>query len=73
MKTVFCIALTGEGTTGSEWYYKKDDRDSAKGTTGAQSEVYFTIEVEDSLSRGEITEAVDAAEWEGRYIPEELK
>lgn len=70
LRTVYCIALAGEATTGSEWFFKREDRDAAKGTTGAEYEIYFTMEVDHALNHEEITVSVDRAEWDGTYTPE---
>lgn len=67
---VYCIALEGEGTTGSLWFYKREDRETEKGNTAAEREEYFTLEVPDNATHAEITALVDAAEWEGDYTKE---
>lgn len=67
MKTIYCIALEGEGATGVDWFYQADKREDAAGTTGATEEVMFEIEVPEHATHAEITELADAAAWEKSY------
>lgn len=70
MRTVYCIALEGEWDTGVDWYDKREDREAAKGKTGAEKEIYFTMEVPDDADDDEVTLLVDTAAWEMEYTPE---
>ena len=66
-KTVFCIALEGNWATGSDWYYKQEDRDAAIGNTGAEHDIPFAMKVPFHANRAEITYLVDSAAWNKIY------
>jgi hypothetical protein len=70
MKTLYCIALEGNGPTGVDWYDTRADRDAAATHTGAEEEIYFTLEVADGLNDDEMTELADDAAWEKDYVAE---
>lgn len=67
MKTVYCIALEGNAVTGVDWYDTDEAREKAKAKTGAEQEIYFTLEVPDEASDDEITDLVDDAAWNKTY------
>lgn len=67
-KTVFCMALDGEGVTGVNWYAMKSDRDQALSTTGATEEIAFEIQVPLNLTGEQITKLVDEAAWDKSYL-----
>ena len=69
MKKVYCIALEGSGITGADWYCYRENRDSAKGTTGAEIEVAFDCVVSDDATDDEITDTVDYMAWTKNYTP----
>lgn len=69
MKNVFCIALEGNGPTGVDWYRYKENRELAKGTTGAEKEVYFDLQVPVNASDEEITDLADDAAWNKTHFP----
>lgn len=68
MKTIYCIALEGNGPTGVDWFFVKKARDEALGTTGADEEIAFSIEVPNKASRDKITDLADRAAWEKSYL-----
>lgn len=70
MKNIYCIALAGEGTTGSLWFFDKAKRDASLGTNAADQEIPFTLKVEDGLSDEEIEHLVDEAETLDAYMPD---
>lgn len=64
---VYCIALTGEGNSGSFWEPTRAARDE-----GLKNEegIPFTLEVPDDADHNEITRLVDEAEAMGTHVPE---
>jgi hypothetical protein len=68
MKIVHCIALEGNGPTGVNWYHQHQAREDAKGTTGAEREVYFDLQVPPLATADQITELADDAAWSMTYI-----
>lgn len=70
MRKIYCIALEGEMETGVNWYAKKTNRDAARGYTGAETEIAFTIVVPRAATLDEITQLADRAAWDKTYIAE---
>ena len=71
MKTIYCIALEGNGPTGVDWYSTRAERDAAKGTTGAEQEVLFEMPVPKRATHAQITDLADQAAWAKTYFPKE--
>lgn len=61
MKTVYVIAMEGEGPTGLDWYDTREARDAAGGKSGAEYEVHFEMEV-DPDEEHDMAEEVDDPE-----------
>jgi hypothetical protein len=67
-KTIFCIALEGDGVTGVDWFAMECDRKKALGNTGATEEVPFEIQVPLNLTDKQITALADDAAWTKSYL-----
>lgn len=70
-KKIYCLALEGEAITGVDWYADRSNRDSAIGTTGAEMEIQFDIQVLKTAAPSEITAAAEDAAWHKTYLTEE--
>lgn len=69
MKTIFCIALKGEGATEVDWYHYQENRDEAIGTNGSKSETPFELSVPKFATTDEITDLAEEAAWINSHFP----